>query len=170
MRRLLSLFVGLFFICCAAGCSRDPSDAVPLAAADGTVTFRGSPLAGATVTFFPEKGPLAQAVTGLDGKFTFKTDTRAGVAIGPVKVSVSADQAVNSAAADGFSKAPQTPAEQQEYMKKAGEMAQARKKAPSSETAPVSVIPARYNKPQSSGLSYTIKADGDNHFQIELKQ
>jgi hypothetical protein len=168
MRRALLLVVGC--CCCVSGCSRDPSDALPLAPADGTVTFKGSPLAAATVTFMPEKGPLAQGITDLEGKFTIKTGTRPGASIGPVNVAVTADQPGDSSATDPiFSKVPQTPAEKEEYMKKAGEMGRARAQGNATETAPASVIPARYNKPQTSGLSYTIKADGDNHFQIELE-
>jgi hypothetical protein len=170
MRLALLLVIGCCCFCFVSGCSRDPSDVLPLAPADGTVKFRGSPLAGATVTFMPEKGPLAQGVTDLEGKFTIKTGTRPGATIGPVNVTVTADQPGNSSATDPiFTKAPQTPAEKEEYMKKAGEMGRARAQGNATQTASASVIPTRYNKPQTSGLSYTIKADGDNHFPIELQ-
>ena len=32
------------------------------------------------------------------------------------------------------------------------------------------LIPAKYSKPESTSLTYTIKADGDNHFSIDLQE
>jgi hypothetical protein len=91
--------------------------------------------------------------------------------VGPVKVAISAspaDQSGASGAAE-FAKRPETKAEAEAYMKKAGEMALDRRaKAMAGEEPAKSLIPERYNKTQTSQLVYTIKEDGDNHFKIEL--
>jgi len=88
--------------------------------------------------------------------------------VGPVKVSITANDAGAQADQDAVSKRPQTPAETEAYMKKAAEMqaAMARGEAP---TQPKSLIPVKYTKSETSELSYTINADGKNHFDIEIK-
>lgn len=151
-----------------AGCTSGETGP-KLVAADGTVTYQGKPLAGANVMFLPENGPLASGVTDADGKFKLTSAGQPGVTAGPAKVTVTAfppgqkvegSQTVNAQ--------PKTPEEQAAYMKKAEEMQRAMASG-QSPPAPKSLIPESYNKPDTSGLSFTINPNGDNHFDIPLK-
>jgi len=165
------IYLGIIGCLAAVGCDGSAGGTnVKLAAADGTVTYKGGPLAGATVTFIPANGPLAMATTDLSGKFTLSSGAMPGCAVGEAKVSVSvagpADSAsnVSSNAKPGGMTAEQI-AEQQKKMAEATKSFQAK-----ADAAPAkSLIPQKYDNPQTSGLSYTIKPDGDNHFKIELQ-
>ena len=156
---VLAAVVGLGLI---AGCSSGSGP--KLASADGVLTYKGKPLAGATVMLVPDKGPFAMGVTGADGKFTVSTGGNRGVVVGLVKVSVTEGVAASGDAA----KQPKTAAESEEYMKKAAEMQSAMASGAAAVVQAKSTIPARYGKAETSGLSYTIKANGDNHFAIDL--
>src|SRR5260370_29634940 len=86
-----SLMLAFALTFAVAGCGDSPTGGnVALAKAEGVVTFKGGPLAGATVTFIPEKGPVASGVTDLEGKFSLSTGTMPGAALGPCNVTVSA--------------------------------------------------------------------------------
>lgn len=153
------------------GCS-GKGDLPKLAPADGTVTYQGKPVAGATVTFAPDKGPLAMAVTDLNGKFTLNTGTFPGVVVGPVKVGIIATPAAQGAGSDlsAISKRPQNDKEAAAYLEKANELQQKFAEGENPEALqPKSLIPEKYTKVDTSGLSFTINANGDNHFTIDLK-
>lgn len=65
----LSAVLGLIAGC--GGGDKGP----PLAKVSGTVTYKGQPLAGATVLFVPaKKGRPAQGTTDANGKFTLTTN------------------------------------------------------------------------------------------------
>lgn len=163
--------LGCSCIVFAAGCpDKGVGGNVKLAPADGVVTYKGSPLAGATVTFMPEDGPLAIAVTDLEGEFTLASGAIPGCAIGPAKVTITVVAPGGGKATEAITmkEGPLTPAEmeaQQKKMATATTAYQANAKA----GPPKSLIPANYADSKTSGLSFTIKADGDNHFTIELK-
>src|SRR5262249_49985379 len=90
-RRLLPIILCTsLLVSLSAGCGSDGGTPVRLAEAGGVVTFKGAPLADATVTFIPDNGPIATGVTDLSGKFTLMTGSRAGAAVGPCRVSVAA--------------------------------------------------------------------------------
>ena len=159
-----------FGICCVCllladvGCTKP---ALKVAPADGTVTFSNAPLAGARVAIVPEKGPIALCLTGLDGKFKASS-----VAVGPVKVTVAVDVSLedNSDLFKDFSKRPATDAEAQAYLKKASELQKQMidKSKSSKKDKPIQILPEKYSRPDTSGLSFTVKEDGDNHFKIAL--
>jgi hypothetical protein len=159
--------------CCTVltiGCSKG-ANAPQLVPADGEVTYKGSPIAGATITFIPEKGPLAMAVTDLGGKFTLSTGSFPGVTAGPVSVSISAYTPGQGKSSDSaaVSKPPQSEAEAADYLKKAGQMQEAMNRGESAAASqPKSLIPERYTKAETSGLRFEVKASGENHFPIEL--
>lgn len=153
-----------------AGCSSG-TKGPKLAPADGTVTYMGNPLAGATVMFVPEKGPVAIGITDMSGKFRLSTGTIRGAVIGNSKVSVTATEPGKSdSGKDALSKRPQTREEADAYMKKANEMQAAMASGRPEDVLPKSLIPEKYNKTDTSGLSYEIKASGTNHFEIALTQ
>lgn len=149
-----------------AGCSSERGP--KLAAVDGIVNYQGRPIAGATVVFVPEKGPVAMGVTDHSGKFVLSTGTSKGVVIGPVKATIVASAGGPSDALDGVASQPKSQAEADAYMKKAAEMQQSIAEGRGKDVLPISLIPEKYGKTETSGLSYTIKANGDNHFTIEL--
>ncbi len=153
-----------------AGCSSG-NKGPKLAATDGTITYQGNPVPQATVMFVPENGPLATATTDDKGKFTLSSGGQPGVTVGKVKVSITAfPPGQNPAGADAVAQRPQTPAEMDAYMKKAEEMQKAIASGQSPQSLqPKSLIPEIYGKPETSGLSYTIKPDEANHIDISLK-
>lgn len=145
------------------GCSKP---ALKVAPADGTVTFLMVPLEGARVAIVPEKGPVALCLTGPGGKFKVSS-----VAVGPVKIAVAVDvPSDDTGIANEVPQRPTTDAEAQEYLKKASELQkQMKEKAKSvKKEKPPLMLPAKYSKTDTSGLSFTVKENGDNHFKIEL--
>lgn len=162
------LWVGHAVAACVllSGCSS--STRPKLAAADGTVKYLGTPLAGATVMFVPEKGPIAMGITDLNGKFTLSTGTYRGVVPGSAKATVTAAIAgQQSSDSQDLSKPAQSQAEADAFLKKAGEMQQAI--ATGTAPPPKSPIPEKYGNAETSGLVFTITENGDNHFTIELQ-
>ena len=160
--RSLAAILALLIV---AGCSRQ--DGLKLAPASGTVSYQGRPLADAVVMFAPDEGPLALGTTDLDGRFTLSTGNRRGVSLGPSHV------AVNMATPEGDSDlqapAPARNAEEaQAYLEKAGQMQQALNERGGQGEAR-SVIPAKYTRPDTSGLTFTVKAKGGNKFDIKLE-
>ncbi len=170
---LLSL--GLALITSAlSGCGEAPEGGnVTLAEGGGIVTFKGAPLADASVTFMPEYGPVAIGTTDLAGKFKLSTGTRSGVAVGDCKVTVTL---TGGAPASGSAAAvPKTQEEGLEMQKKMREMAVkgagAGGAAGGGPTAPKSLIPERYGKPESSGLRFKVEKDASkNQFTIDLTE
>ena len=155
-------------ICLVSGCSSSQSGP-KLAAADGTVNFMGKPLAGATVMFFPVKGPMAMGISDENGKFQLSTGVSRGVVVGTVNATVVATSDGKIETDPALSNRPKTPAEAEAYMKKAGEMQQAMASGATPIVQPKSLIPDKYGKADTSGLTYTINADGKNHFTIDLE-
>ena len=160
---LALVHTSLFF-----GCGGDAS-APTLAPATGVVTYKGSALAGATVTFLPSAGPLAIGMTDMKGEFKLNTGALPGCTVGPVKVAVTigtADEGASSAPV--VSTGPVSPAEMEAQSRKMAEATMAHQKADASK--PKSLIPARYKDATTSGLSFTVDADGaKNVFKIELQ-
>lgn len=160
------LFSALMGLCLITGCSSGKGP--KLAAADGTVTFMGAPLAGASVIFIPDKGPVAMGITDTSGKFVLSTGPDRGALVGPGKFTVTASTGgIDSKDAEAVSKQPKTPAETEAYMKKAAEMQKAM--ASGQIALPKSLLPIKYAKAETSDLVHTIKENGDNHFAIDLK-
>jgi hypothetical protein len=149
----------------AVGCSSS-SEGPKLASADGTVTYQGHPLADATVLVAPEKGPVATGVTDLEGHFTLSTGSRRGAVVGPVHVAISAGEPASGGVPE--LPKPKNAEEARAYLEKAGQMQQAMMQQGGPQQ-PKSVIPPKYAKIDTSGLSYEVKASGDNHFDIQLQ-
>jgi hypothetical protein len=125
----------------------------------GTVTYQGKPLAGARITFIPEKeGAIAIASTDSSGKFTMKSGTDAGVAAGSCKVTVSL---MDSGAGGGGLAVDMKPEDMQKLAMEGKLQAalQAQEKG--------SLLPAKYGKSDSTPLTLEVKK-GDNNFTIEL--
>jgi hypothetical protein len=136
---------GLCFAVCllSIGCG-EPKETVPeLVSVTGKVTFRGQPLADASVTFIPAEGDeeptelnrlvRPSAKTDADGGYELAWGDNPGAPPGKYNVTVM-------------------------------------KLAPSEddEVKPASLIPENYGSPKTSGLMKVVK-DGDNVINIELQ-
>ncbi len=129
-----------------------------LVPAQGTVKFQGGPMAGAQVSFVPEKGPVAFATTDTEGKFVLKTGTLPGVAIGPSRASVS----MKDSGGGGPLDKPMTPEDMQKMaMEGTLDAAMAKQNK--------SLIPEKYGNIETSGLSFEVKKGEPNEFAIELQ-
>jgi hypothetical protein len=139
---------------------------VKLAEASGKVTFQGSPLVGATVQAIPKQGPLATAVTDMEGNFTLSTGPNKGVAVGPIKVAVRAATASTgtnpAAGVDPTNPSSATDAMRRMYEAQGG----ANRTPPKAEETG---IPAIYSNADTSGLNFEIKEGEVNNLPIDLK-
>jgi hypothetical protein len=173
---------GLLLLCAgvaglfAAGCSGAPEGAsVTLSEAEGVVMFKGSPFAGATVTFMPEKGPVAMGTTDLEGKFKLSTGAQPGVAVGKCKVTVSAVEAGKSADTTAPAGASMTkPANEEEMKKRLQSMDPSAKMATVRESGlptAKSLINPKFANPDTSGLTATVDKDSTkNKFSFEVTE
>jgi hypothetical protein len=140
MRRIALLFTAALPLMAGCGGAKD----VDLVAAKGKVLYQGKPVAKATVLFVPKSGPLATATTNDQGEFTLATKGRAGAVPGEHRVAVTA--------LDVPASTPSAPVEvgSPEYLK----MTQA-----PPPKAPKWIVPEKFSKADSSGLTQTIDAD-----------
>lgn len=121
-----------------SGCGS--SDQKETASVQGLVTFRGEPLAGATVFFVPEKGPRATAETDANGTFKLMTYRPGDGAVpGEFKVSVA---------------------------KYVLDPATAKNSTPSTKNE----VPERYGNTTSSMLRATVEKGKKNEFKFELTE
>lgn len=162
--RSLVILGSLFAVVgCGGGGGKQPT----LASAKGTVTYNGAPLAGATVTFLPDKGPLAIGVTGLDGAFKLNTGALPGCAVGHAKVSVRLDPPSDSSTSNTIPK-PGAGGDITEQSKQMAQMTMAAQQADRGKAK--SLIPDKYRDANSSGLEFTVDSSSSkNDFKIELK-
>jgi len=129
----------------------------PLAPASGTLTHKGAPVEGATVTFLVEGSPLvASGVTDAQGKFTLTTGGRDGAPIGKAQIGVSKLEQGS---------APAAPADAKEASTKMASGAPMM----TSEMQAKNLLPAKYVTPNLSGLTETVTAEGPNNFTIDLQ-
>lgn len=139
MFRLCRVGSGLALVL-VLGCSRSGES---MAHVTGTVTFRGEPVEGANVAFFPEQGRPATGRTDSAGRFTLSTlDRGDGALLGRHTVAISDAQ-------DELPPIPGSP--------------EAESWAP-----PESRFPARYEDPATSGLTATVEPGGNNDFVFEM--
>lgn len=142
----MNRFTGILLLISAnalSGCGG--SDGPQVAAVEGTVTWKGKPLADAGVAFTPEKGPVAIGRTNEAGQYSLSTQGRNGAVIGAHRVTIEAFE-------------PLPPG----------------KKAVSSDgellIAPVSRIPSKYGVLTKSGLEAKVtENDSENNFDYQLK-
>jgi len=126
-----------------SGCGGGASDMPPLAKVSGIVNFKDAPLADATVTFYPEKGPVASARTDAKGAYQLRTNGQLGAVIGNHKVTVSsADAGGDPPPMDG------------------NEMALAMK----------STLPKKYASPETTDLKVEVPAGGNANLVLDLTE
>lgn len=117
--------------------------------ASGVLTYRNQPVADAIIVCFPaiagEKAVAASAYTGSDGRFTLR-------AFPPDKGAVPGDYRVTIQKDEEGEKPPSGPDAHDTPPPAAGK----------------SLIPAKYNKVENSGLTLTIPEAGKTDIKIEL--
>lgn len=151
-RSTACLLAAIFFVC---GCTPGGASRRPIAPVTATVTYKGAPVADATVTFISEAGEPSAAFGKTDASGVTKPQTPElgeGVVLGKQKVTINKEQIVNqSKAADQESPdyAPPPPG-----------------------GAPVpqvkDLVPAKYKAPGTTPLTVEVVAKGPNEFKLEL--
>ena len=122
--------------------------------ATGTVTWKGEPLADATVSFVPSVGAPSDGKTDAQGKFAIMTNGMPGARAGACKVTVS--KFAGAGASMPAAPKPEDMMKMYEKKKK-GEVEKGE-------------IPAKFGRPDTSGLSAEVTTDGaKNVFTFDLK-
>lgn len=85
LRTMSVMLIAVSVLGCGGGGAKDRPKLAPAA---GVARFKGTPIADAAVTFYPEKGPPAVGRTDKDGKFAVKTNGQLGAVVGKNKVTV----------------------------------------------------------------------------------
>ena len=133
------------------------TDDLKLVKATGTVTFKGQPFAGATVTLIYDNGSLATGTTDNDGKFKLTANGRDGAFVGKAKVTVSK---INRPGPSGMPANP-TPADMVK-------MASEKKEGMKQQEKPTNELPDKYSNPDTSGLTAEVAKSGTNEFTFPL--
>jgi hypothetical protein len=142
--------------CLGCGRSGDRPETAPV---DGTVTYRGQPVAGATVSFLAEGAPRA-AIGRTDerGRYRLTTfDHEDGAVLGPHVVTVYKSQGSENIAG------PDPTLDRDAYL---AAMDRAAQQAIAAEQAG-SALPAKYADPKTSDLRAEVH-EGENDIPLEL--
>ena len=148
-RQLMALAAVVLAIVALGGCGGGSSG---LYEAKGKVTYKGAPVAGASVTFQHSEGQVSSGTTDAQGEFKLVTFGRPGAPLGQYTVGVR-----KSEASEGAVAAPK-PEDMIKMMKG--------KSIP----RPKEELPAKFSAPQTSGLSAAVTTDATkNVFTFDLK-
>jgi hypothetical protein len=142
MQRSFPLILALASLSLLLGCSGE-EPGPPVYPVKGKVTLDGEVLAGATIQFFPEKGPLASATTDDKGEYTLNAIA------GKHKVTVSkseGEEATEEGEEDG----------EDEVV--AADLAE---EPDEGEEGGSSLVPVIYSSLDTTTLTVTVKADED---------
>lgn len=146
----------LFSACCALllGCDAKPGleGVVPV---QGTVTYNGEPVEGATVTFMPSSagGKAAVGKTDDSGHFTLTTQNPGDGAL-PGDYLITVRKTETSGGLSG---------------EEAQQWVQENPGTPPPSPEVTHLLPERYSVARDSGLRATITADGENDIPLELE-
>jgi hypothetical protein len=140
----------LMLVVVCAGCSSKGT-------VSGKVTYQGKPVTVGTVIFVPEAGGGGFSSNIRDGEYKIER-----LPVGPVKISVSTP--ANTVPVKGLIGKMQMPSELQQ---KLGSGTSAEGLAQSSRDSQTVLIPPRFQDPEKSGLTYTVKS-GSQVFDIDL--
>ena len=122
-----------------------------LTPAKGKVSYKGQPVAGATVSFIPAEGTPAVGVTDVQGEFSVKTQGRFGTTVGKHRVGI----CKYASSGDTSNLKPEDMAK---MMGPSGKMPE-----------PKSELPLKYAAPQTSGFEANVTAEASkNVFTFDL--
>jgi len=154
-KRVVELVIAWCVSASIAGCGADGPELVPAA---GVVNYQGRPLPGAKVTFIPDSGgSIAMATTDAEGKFELRTGTEPGIVTGPCTATVSLmDAGVKS----GLS--PTMTPEDMQRLQMEGKL------QAMLEQQEKSLIPKKYNRAETSGLTFEVQKGEENQFTLDL--
>jgi hypothetical protein len=128
----------MFFTALMSGCKK--SNQLDVAPVTGIVTLDGKPVSGGVVVFQPARGRGATGIISSDGKYFMRTYREAdGAIVGLNKIAVSSS----------------------------GKMPTIEEQ----EAGTVNIkqnLPGIYTSPETSGLSFSVEAGKENHFDIKL--
>lgn len=150
MRHLVCLFI-VTAASVGGGCSTR-SGVEGIVPVTGTVTYNGTPVEGATVSFSPAgEGRSASAITTEDGKFSLTTlEAGDGALPGSYKVGISKSEEVN----------PMSPEERQKYFdENMGRMPTVEHRQ---------LLPEKFKNPNTSGFTVEVGKSGKNDFTFDL--
>ncbi len=143
------LVVSAFALLASHGCSKSNAGDPNGRPVTGTVTYKGSPVEGATVTF-TSTGASAFGKTDAQGKFKLRVPGGENVLIGNYQVVIAKKE---------------TPAAAPTPSPEAYVAPNPNAPAP---PAPKDLLPAKYAVAAESGLTATVTADGKNDFDFAL--
>lgn len=124
------------------GCSGSHADLAPVS---GVVRLDGNPVTSGRVTFWPESGRNASGAIHSDGTFVLGTyDDGDGASVGLHRIAI-------TGVGQGAPQRPNFDTDATAQRPKPGD------------------FPAKYTSPEASGLSYEVKADAENHVELNLK-
>lgn len=139
------------------GCGPSLPETVPVT---GTVTYKDKPVEGATVNFLGENSSVAASgKTDANGKFALKTMFGENIVEGATvgKHSVSIVKTTTPASGEGIT----DPKKMMEEM--------TRNPAITSNFTPKDLLPEKFSKPSTSGLTAEVTEAGPNDFTFDLK-
>lgn len=142
----------------ALGCGGGADGRKTVYPVTGKITMSGGPLIGASVSFAPREGqPVAVGRTNDQGEYTLTTyEASDGAAAGPFAVVVTKATATGAAAEVAHSSDP--------YASGGGESHSAKEKSAGAGGG----VPQQYTSSQTTPLTATVTADGENRFDFEL--
>jgi len=164
---IVRLVAAAYLLVGLVGCSG--SSSVDSVAVTGTVTFKGAPIEGATVSFTPQ-GPGLRAAFGTtdsSGRFSLTTlKPGDGAMAGLYNVTI--EKASGAAAASGPPAGvdPASP----EGMAAARAAYEENKAKGLKEPEPANLLPAKYKSAETSGLKADVQASGGNDFTFALTE
>ena len=150
---------------CTVGCGG--SDRPGTSPVTGTVTVSGSPVSGASVTFYPldDGNRTAFAVTNDQGEFSLTTfDDGDGAIPGQYKVAIRQEMIKNEI--DPGQLTPNGGGNAEAGMDMYKKMMVGAK--PESSTQSTGAVPGKYGDPNTSGLQRTVEDSDDNEFNFKL--
>lgn len=157
-----SAFVGMLVACAvvAAGCGPKGLTVYPTS---GTITYKGQPVAGASVQFMPAKGSPCIGRTDETGKYTILHGGKPGAPVGPCRVTVSTI-VVDASMTMPPGSAEVTPGD----LAKLSVESMAKRRGPPAKDK--SGIPAKYSSVETSGLEAVVTSDASkNVFDFDLQ-
>ena len=152
----ISLSLAAVIAAMTLGCNKGPAAVEGVVPVSGVVSFQGAPVAGASVTFFPEVGGQAAAgTTDSQGKYQLTTlNPNDGAKPGTYKVMVSKIERTGIGATISQE-------EQYKYLEQHGS-------PPPSESK--NVLPELFANVTTTPLTATVQESGPNQFDFALQE